>query len=255
VEKWWAANLSSQERKEIVMDPLREAKEPFIFSIQAYIPELTGLKASNLQQLLDHIKTVPDSVIYHHTHHFLQEHQYLSPEPPNDFAYWVTEFLHEVRLGESLLSIDTIQYTTIRELRNEIIRTLEAFIEQYPTSLNKFVLPGEEFHFLKSANFILQTPYKVSNLKDFRDALKKITIDSIYFHMYEARLRIRRGTNDFSRWLEECLEETKLANKIAAIDPYTHTLENLRFAIVKLIDKRIAELEKSPEIRGVLPKS
>lgn len=237
------------------MVPLKKAKEPFMFSTQVYLPELTGLKASNIQELLDHIKTVPESIIYHHTHHFLQEHQYLSPEPPNDFAYWVTEFLHEVRLGEYLFSIDTIQYTTIRELRNEIIRTIEDFVGQYPTSLNKFVLPGEEFHFLKSVEFILQTPYRASDLKEFRDALQKISIDSIYFHMYEARLRIRRGTNDFSRWLDECLEEPKLANKIAAIDPYTHTLENLRFALIKLTDKRISELDKSPEIQGVLPKS
>lgn len=237
------------------MAPIKKAKEPFQFSTQVYLPELTGLKASNLQELLDHIKTVPESVIYHHTHHFLQEHQYLSPEPPNDFAYWVTEFLHEVRLGEYLFSIDTIQYITIRELRNEIIRTIEDFVGQYPTSLNKFVLPGEEFHFLKSVEFILQTPHRALDLKEFRDAIQKISTDSIYFHMYEARLRIGRGTNDFSRWLEECLEETKLANKIAAIDPYTHTLENLRFTIVKLINKRITELEKSPEIQGVLPRS
>lgn len=62
------------------MGPLARAKEPFRFCTQTHIPELTGLKANNLQELLDHIKTVPGSVIYHHTHHFLQQHQYLSPD-------------------------------------------------------------------------------------------------------------------------------------------------------------------------------
>ena len=81
------------------MNALNKAKEPFKFYTQVSIPELTGLKASNLQDLLDLIKTVPGSVIYYHTHRFLQQHQYLSPEPPNDFAYWITGILGEEELG------------------------------------------------------------------------------------------------------------------------------------------------------------
>lgn len=75
------------------MEGLMKQKESFRFSTQGSIPELTGLKAANLQQLLDSVKTVPGSVIYHHTHRFLLQHQYLSPEPPNDFAYWITGIL------------------------------------------------------------------------------------------------------------------------------------------------------------------
>ena len=63
------------------MNALNKAKEPFKFYTQVSIPELTGLKAANLQELLDPIKTVPGSVIYHHTHRFLQQHQYLSQNP------------------------------------------------------------------------------------------------------------------------------------------------------------------------------
>lgn len=240
---------------EFTMNVLGKAKEPFIFSTQVSLTELTGLKATNLQQLLDLIKTVPGSIIYHHTHHFLQEHQYLLPEPPNDFAYWVTEFLGEARLGEYLLSIDTIQYTTIRELRDKIARTIEDYVKDYPTSLNKFATTGEEFRFLKSVSFVLQTPHKASDLKEFKTALQKVTPGSLYFHMFEARLRIRQGINDFSKWLEDCLSENKLANKIAALDPYTYTLENLRFTIIKLVEKRIAEsLKEHPVIPEALPK-
>lgn len=54
------------------MEGLKKSKELFRFSTQVSIPELTGLKAANLQQLLDSVKTVPGSVIYHHTHRFLQ---------------------------------------------------------------------------------------------------------------------------------------------------------------------------------------
>ncbi len=236
------------------MNALNKAKEPFKFCTQLHIPELTGLKAANLQELIDLIKAVPDSVIYHHTHRFLQQHQYLSPEPPNDFAYWITGILGEEELGEDVYSIDTIQYTTIRELRDEIIRTIENYLVKHPRSLQKFATPGEEFHFVKSVSFVFQTPYTASDLKEFQAVLQRVTINSIYFHMFEARLRIGHGTNDFSLWLEDSLSEKKLANKIAALDPYTHTMENLRNTLIKLIEKRIVEyMEKPPDIKTVLP--
>ena len=139
------------------------------------------------------MKTVPGSVIYHHTHCFLQQHQYLSPEPPNDFAYWITGILGDEVLGEDLFSIDTIQYATICELRNEIIRTIENYVAQHPKSLQKFATPGKEIHFVKSISFVFQTPYTASDLKEFQAALQRITLDSIYFHMFEAKLRIGRG--------------------------------------------------------------
>ena len=239
------------------MNAFNKAKEPFKFYTQLHMPELTGLKAANLQELLDLIKTVPGSVIYHHTHRFLQQHQYLSPEPPNDFAYWITGILGEEELGEALYSIDTIQYTSIRELRGEIIRTIENYIVKHPRSLHKFATPGEEFHFLKSVSFVFQTPYTASDLKEFQAVLQRVTISSIYFHMFEARLRTGQGTNDFSNWLEDSLSEKKLANKIASLDPYTHTMENLRNTLIKLIEKRVVgSMEKPPEtdVEIALPK-
>ena len=237
------------------MNAFNKAKESFRFYTQLHIPELTGLRAANLQELLDLIKTVPGSVIYHHTHRFLQQHQYLSPEPPNDFAYWITGILGEEELGEALYSIDTIQYTSIRELRDEIVRSIENYVVKHPRSLQKFATPGEEFHFVKSVSFVFQTPYTASDLKEFQAVLQRVTINSIYFHMFESRLRIGRGTNDFSNWLEDSLSEKKLANKIASLDPYTHTMENLRITLIKLIEKRlVASREKPPDIEKTFPK-
>src|SRR3972149_6992006 len=109
------------------MPEITQAKEPFNFYTRLHLTELTGLRARTLEQLADLIREVPDSSIYHHTHRFLQQHQYLSPEPPNDFAYWVTEVLGEDELGEQLSSIDTIQFYTIRSLREKIIETIEAY--------------------------------------------------------------------------------------------------------------------------------
>ena len=185
------------------------------------------------------IKEVPGSCIYHHTHRFLQQHQYLSPEPPNDFAFWITDVLGEDELGERLVSIDTIQYLNIHDLRKEIISTLEDYLENNPLAKIKFARAGEEFHFIKSVSFVLPINYIAHDLKEFAEILKKVTIDSIYFHIFESRLRLERPTNDFSFWIENSIGDKILANKISSFDPYTYTLDDLRNKIYREVEKRI----------------
>jgi len=222
------------------MPELTKAKEPFRFCTRLHLSELTGLRAATLSQLLDLIKDIPGSCIYHHTHRFLQQHQYLSPEPPNDFAFWVTDILGEDELGERLVSVDTMQYSTIHDLREKIISTIENYLKDNPLAKLKFARSGEEFHFIKSVSFILPTNYIAYDLKEFSEILKKVTIDSIYFHIFEARLRLEKPSNDFSLWLENSLGDKALADKISKFDPYTRTLEDLRNTIIRIIERRIS---------------
>ena len=81
----------------------------------------------------------------------------------------------------------------------------------------------------------MPTPYIAHNLSDMVEALKKITIRSIDFHVFNVRLRLERGTNDFSNWIETTLGYPKLAAKLERFDPYTYTLENLRQHIIDII--------------------
>ena len=73
------------------------------------------------------------------------------------------------------------------------------------------------------------------------EALKKVSIHSIFFHMFESKLRLGKSTNDFSLWFETALEDKDLARKIAGLDPYVYTLEGLRTKIIQLIGARLAE--------------
>src|SRR4030042_1689355 len=74
--------------------PLKQAVNPFKFYTRLHLKELTGKKARNLPELLETLKEMPDSVVYYHTHHFLEEYQFLTPEPANDFALWVNDAMH-----------------------------------------------------------------------------------------------------------------------------------------------------------------
>ncbi len=226
------------------MRKLNKAQQPFVFYTRLHLQELTGLKARDLKTLLKGVDQVSGSVIYHHTHRFLQQHQFLSPEPPNDFAYWVTEVLGEHKLGEELASIDTIQFPTIRSLREKLSQTIQDHIRYMEeTGLGQFrVSPEEEqFHFVKTISFVFPTPYVARNLLEFVKILKKITINSIYFHVFEAKLRLEKGVNDFSHWIDTSCARPDLAQELARLDPYTHTLEGLRKKMIELIEQRIKE--------------
>lgn len=223
------------------MPILQTAKEPFRFFTRLHLSELTGLRAQNIEELLALVKQVSDSCIYHHTHRFLLQHQFLSPEPPNDFAYWVNGILGEGELGEELASIDIMQFSTIQDLRLEIIGVLESYLNTSRSAKLKFARQGEEFHFIKSISFVVPTPYIAYNLSDFMEIMGKITIDSIYYHMFEARLRLGKKINDFSNWIEMSLDEKDLAGALARLDLYTRTLEDLRETIIATIGRRLKD--------------
>jgi len=217
---------------------MRRAENSFNFCTRLNLRELTGKKARDLKELLYYIKKLSGSVIYNHTHQFLQQHIYLTPEPPNDFAYWIREFLNDAALAEKLTSIDPCEYSTIRSLRNKIISTIEEHLSESRDPLVR-VAEGSEFNFIKSYSFVMPTPYTAWDLKEFINCLEKISVHSIYFHMFEARLRLEKGTNDFSFWIETSLGNRELAEEIAHLDPYTFTLEALREEIIQRVGKYI----------------
>lgn len=219
------------------MTSLKKAENPFYFSTRLNLRELTGKKARHLKELLIFIKKLSGSVIYNHTHQFLQQHIYLTPEPPNDFAYWTREFLNEEELAERLNSIDTCKYSTIRSLRNKIVKTIEEHLAKTRGQQLRIAPEGSEFHFIKSYSFVVPTPYIAWDLKEFVECLKKISVHSIYFHIFEARLRLEKVTNDFSLWIGTSVGEPELAAEIAGLDPYTFTLEALREEIIKKTEK------------------
>jgi len=217
--------------------PLKKACQPFRFYSRVHLKELTGLKARNLTELVEVLKVVPQSVIYYHTHHFLEEHHYLTPEPANDFALWIIDELGNELLGEKLASIDNFGFPTIDALRARIVSVIEDYLSKNSDDRN--ATEGMEFHFIKSISFILPTPYIVHDLREFVEVLRKVSLDSLNFHMFEARLRLKKGVNDFSIWIQDCLDDKDLADKLAYLDPYNYTLEGLRSTIIQLIEKRI----------------
>lgn len=215
------------------------AKEPFRFYTRQNLTLLSGKKASNLLELLKGIKEAPDMSIYHHTHHYLEQHEFLSPEPPNDFAYWVSYVLQDKLLGEEIASLDLRQYSSINEIRQRIIEIIEFSVGQSNESLSRNSPIGEEFHFMIARSFVFPTKYTAINLIEFFECLKEVSINSIFYHVFEARLF--KKIPGFCEWLLSSLDEKELSEKICKLDPYTQTMENLRKMIIGLVETKLKD--------------
>jgi len=207
--------------------------EPIQFQTRLNLVELLGRRATTVRELLDGIREVPGASIYHHTHRFLQQHHYLSPEPPNDFAFWITERLGLDDVGERLASVDTVRYRRINDLRARYVEILEEVLAARRNSW-PVCQEGEEFHFMSSRTFIIPLPYVARDAAEFLDILETVSVNSLYYHVFESRLRLERGENDFAVWFES-RGDHELAAALSRLDPYTITLEGLRREIIRLV--------------------
>ena len=205
---------------------------PFVFSTERRLVVLTGLKARNLIELLEHVSNVSGSCIFYHTHYLYLTRHFIKPRFYNEFANWASEALQEERLAERLAAIDLLEMTSIRELREAIIAKIRKHIEDSPTVLRECPR-GEEFHFCEAKSFIMPTGFVAQSVPEFFAHIPEVTNSCLHFHFFEARLRLERPTNDFSHWLNG-LGETKLAKSIDKLNPYAMTLDELKSEIAHL---------------------
>jgi hypothetical protein len=206
--------------------------EGFAFYTERRLVVLTGRKASNLEELLAQLTQVSGSCIFYHTHYLYLTHHFERPRFYNEFAGWVSRALQEERLAERLAAIDLLAVTSIRELREAIAAVMRKHLEGTHGSMRECP-PGDDFYFCEAKSFIMPTGLVARTVPEFFAMLDQVTNACLHFHFFEARLRLERPTNDFSKWLAG-LGETRLARKIHSLNPYTLTLDELKHEIVKL---------------------
>jgi hypothetical protein len=213
----------------------------FEFKQCVSIIKSTGKKAKTLRELRDLISLVSDDSISHHTYqYFLKEHIH---EYTNDYAHWAAESLEERALSEHLSNIDPYDFKKIDDLKFELLKVIDEYIKNFPEP--REAMPGDEFYFNETITLTFPVGIKVQNLAEFLLAIKYLDDGSIYYHFYEARVRLGRGVDDFSAWIEDVLRKKELAEKIRAIDPFMHGINGIREHIVEVVD---AEVRKEMEV-------
>jgi hypothetical protein len=217
--------------------PRPPADKSFDFRDAVRILRPTGKKAETLRELRDLLATANDECIFHHTYQYFSKGHIL--EYTNDFAQWAAENLEESALSEMLSSIDPYSYPTVEALRGELLRVIDYYIGNFPET--RTVMPGDEFYFIETISFIFPVGVKARNLAEFLMALKYIDAESIYYHFFEARMRLGQAVDDFSKWLADVLDMKDMAEKIQSIDPFMHNMEGIREHLIEIIEEGLKE--------------
>lgn len=205
---------------------------PFVFCTERRLVRLTGRKARTLPELLAHIREVGGASIFYHTHHQYLTHHFERPIFYNDFAMWTATALLEPSLAERLAAIDMLELKSIRDLRDATVRTIEGHIDG-ARGRPRSAPYDRAFHFCQSQSFVMPINRIARNIREFAEILPGLTATSIFYHFFEAHLRLGRRSNDFSEWLAG-EGHHPLAEKIAALNPYLLTMEHLKRRIILL---------------------
>lgn len=216
----------------------RWARTPFYFNSASHLLRIGREKATNLQELLEALRTCPDASIFQHTFQTLEEHHFIKEGFSNDFSHWAFASCNEVELAERLAALDVREFTSIPALRERLVQIIETYLQKNPRAGTRAAM--EPFYLMAADLVVVPTPYVARNLQEFSEGLQKVTVHSIYYHFIDARLRLKLNNNDFSVWLEQELDLPAVAERLNRIDIYTSTLDGVRRQILRYIESETA---------------
>ncbi|MFQ5825162.1 MAG: DUF5752 family protein [bacterium] len=206
---------------------------PFAIKDCALIAIATGKRAQGLRELKDHLQTItPDSIYYHFWGGLLRP-RFDDPEYHNDFAIWSRHGLHDKIIAERLSLIDPTDFTTLEDLRQELIEVIEERLDE--VEIPPWAKHDDQFEFICSQIVIFDTHQEIKHPREFVQILPRMSVGSIFYHFIDARRRNESGMDDFQNWIRELGDEyTNLCRYINEIDPYFSTLAELRSQITKV---------------------
>ena len=220
------------------MAEIAAAFQSFEFRQCTSIIKSTGKKARSLRELRAILSVVSDESVFHHTYQYFLKGHIL--EYTNDFAHWA-----ERALAERLSNIDPYDFKNIGELRRNITDVIDDYLVRFPTP--REAMQGDEFYFNEPLTIIFPAGIAAKNLAEFLIGIKYVDGACIYYHFYEARMRLGEGVDDFSRWFEGTLGKIELAETIRTIDPFMHNIEGIRGHIAEAVEETLRKDMESAE--------
>lgn len=216
---------------------MKNANCPFQFLTASYLVRIQDIKASNLEELVEGLETCSDASVFFHTFQSLGRHHFLAQGFSNDFAQWILAACNRAELAERVAMLDIRDYTSLAELRSDLRRIVREYCQAHASFAAQQAF--EEFSFCEGVEITTPLGIQVWNLREFGKGLGKLSHASLHYHFIASRLRLHLRTNDFSRWLEDCLGLRSLASRINRIDIYTNTLDSVRSLLTQLIEPEL----------------
>ncbi len=203
------------------------------------IQEILGRQAEDERALAELLEEVPLDSVYFHTHSYFLRHRFIERMYPNDFAEWVGKQVRDHVLAERLSVVDPFDFRSLDALREELISIIDDHLSGMATVPHADF--GTPFYFNRSRILPVPTGLEVRTLPEFREALSDVDVSAIYYHVFEAYLRLQREENDFSAWIRGVLKLPELADRMKALNPYLGSLERLRSSLLTMCDDYLAK--------------
>lgn len=208
------------------------AIEPFFVKDCTLAAIATGERALRLDQFRDKLAHIHIGCIYHHFWGSRLHNRFAHPDYLNDFSRWAHDGLHDDILAERLNIIDPNQYKQLEDLRQDLLEIIDIRLEEIemvPVSSKE-----EQFYFIRSNTIIFDTPRRIANPHDLSRIVACLPTTSIFLHFIEARRHTPHAIDDFSTWLMTYNGKyDQLIQQLKEIDPYFHTLEELKQILVE----------------------
>jgi hypothetical protein len=221
-----------------------EATEPFCVMDCSLVRCATGRACSNLRELLDAIRTVPDAVLEHHMMRCALEDHFELHEFPNDLARWCWTVLGDNVLGEQLGLVDPYRQSSTAALRAALLNVIEDRLWSHDHV--PWCRPGQELHLVESHLIAYDTGDRILTPAALAEAIERMPSRSLFFHVHDARRRTAGQSDDFLLWLEKCGADASLVAMLRQIDFYFLNLSQLRQALIEAFQHYVAEAPPVP---------
>jgi len=206
--------------------------EPFMVFDCSLVRRAAGRSCSNLRELRDAIQIVPEAVLEHHLMHCALEDHFELYEFPNDLARWCWSCLGDQILGEQLGLLDPYQQTAMAAVREALLNVIDERLwglERVP-----WCRPGLELHLIQSRLVTYDTGERIPTPAALAEAIERMSVRSLYYHVHEARRRSQGQTDDFSQWLKSAGVEPHVVARFRAVDFYFLNLAQLRQELLQV---------------------
>jgi hypothetical protein len=206
---------------------------PFAIKDCALAAISTKKRAQNLRELGDIIRTIHPGSIYYHFWGCLLRPRFDDPEYHNDFAIWAHNGIYDEKLAERLGIIDPTNFNSMEDLRQELVEVIEERLDE--SELVPWSKADHQFHFLRSQVVVFDTHRRIDQPEELLKTIPGMTISSIFYHFVDARRRSPDNADDLQAWLAAFDDYKGLREKIAEVDTYFSSLDELREELTLVI--------------------
>lgn len=124
----------------------------------------------------------------------------------------------------------------------------------HATGAARALTTPEPFRVKDCSLVTIATGRHAQNLRELREHLAAVDPMCVYSHFWLSRLQARSAqlefANDFAAWAHNALHDEVLAERLSMVDPSDYDdLEELRQAVLELVEQRLDEREMVPWAR------